>query len=343
MAAPSSRVRIGDWRPGRRVFIIAEVGSNHNGDFAIAQKLVEAAAAAGADAVKFQHYHADRLVHRDQPALPHVQRFHRTQRERFRSLEFTNAQWAELAGLAKTRGIIFFASVFDEASADAMDPLMPAFKIASGDLTHRPLLRHVAAKGKPVVLSTGMATVDEIQDALAVVAAEQVVILHCVSRYPTPAEDANLRSIPFLAERLQVPIGYSDHTVGITACVAAAALGAVMLEKHFTFDKNQAIGDHKLSVEPAELAELVTRVREVERMLGVSAKAPGEAEQTMRTAMRRSLYACRDIPAGTPLTASDVVVLRPATGLPPAALDGLVGRVTKQPIPAAALIEERHF
>jgi sialic acid synthase SpsE len=239
--------------------------------------------------------------------------------------------------------MVFLASVFDEEAADAMDPLMPAFKIASGDLTHLPLLRHVAGKGKSLILSTGMATVEEIGDALEVVPRDQVVLLHCVSRYPTPPEEVGLRTIPFLAGRFGVPVGYSDHTTGTTACLAAVAIGAVLIEKHFTLDRNQPIGDHKLSAEPAEMAAMVARIREVERMLGEYGKAVSESEVAMRVPLRRSLYARRDIPAGTRLSTGDVIVMRPGKGLPPKALDGLVGRVTRRAIRSETAIQEEDF
>jgi len=333
-------MRIGDVEIGTRVFVVAEVGSNHNGDFAVARELVRAAAQAGADAVKFQVYRGDRLVQKDQATLSHVRGLHRTQRERFQRLEFIQAQWEELAGVARDAGIVFFASVFDEESADRMDPLMPAFKIASGDLTNLPLLRHVAKKGKPVILSTGMATVEEIAEAIEVLPQDRLVLLHCVSSYPTPLEEANLRAIPFLRERFAVPAGYSDHTTGITACLAAVALGAVALEKHFTFDKSQLLGDHRLSADPNDLARLVSGVREIERALGRPEKVPGETERRMREAMRRSLYTRRALPAGALLEAEDVICLRPAGGLPPSALDRVIGRRVRRPLAAEELLRE---
>lgn len=333
-------LRIGDIEIGRRALVIAEIGSNHNGDFPTARRLVTEAAGAGADAVKFQVYRGERLVSADVPAMSHVRGQHRTQQERFKSLEFDPAQWRELADLARARGVLFLASVFDEASADLMEALMPAFKIASGDLTHTPLLRHVAGKGKPVILSTGMADAEEIAEALAVLPRDRVVLLHCVSRYPTPPEEVNLRAIPFLAQRFAVPVGYSDHTVGGAACIAAVALGATVIEKHFTFDRSQPLGDHKLSAEARELAEIVAAIRLTEQALGRFEKDPGAQERLMRTSLRRSLFTSRAIPAGERLTADCLMAVRPGDGIPPTRVDEVVGRRARTALAAGQKLTE---
>lgn len=327
-------MRIGNLEIGKQVFIIAEVGSNHNGSFDIARQLVVEAARAGADAVKFQVYRAENLVSADLPVMSHVKGQHRTQRERFKSLEFSPSQWAELAEVAKSSEIFFFASVFDEESADAMDSLMPVFKIASGDLTHLPLLLHVAKKGKPIILSTGMATVEEITDALEALPRDQVILLHCVSRYPTPPEEVNLRAIPFLAGQFGVPVGYSDHTIGITACLGAVAMGAVAIEKHFTFDKNQPLGDHKLSADARELAEMISGIRFLEKSLGRYEKVPGEHEQRMRVYLRRSLFVSKDSPAGAILSKDCLAALRPGDGISPDRIKEIATKRTRHFIPA---------
>lgn len=319
---------------GGRVFVVAEVGSNHNGDFAIARQLVLDAASAGADAVKFQVYRGEKLVSPNLPVMSHVKGQHQTQRERFKSLEFSVSQWAELAELARSQGVLFFASVFDEESADAMNPFVPAFKIASGDLTHLSLLRHVANMGKLIILSTGMATVEEIASALEILPRDQVILLHCVSRYPTSPEEVNLRAIPFLAERFGVPVGYSDHTIGSTVCLGAVALGSVVIEKHFTFDKNQPLGDHSLSADAKEFAELVCAIRIVEKALGRYEKVPGEQERNMRLYLRRSLHVSRDVPAGTILDESCLMALRPGDGISPVKRNEIVGKRTKAFLPA---------
>lgn len=328
---------------GPGVFVIAEIGSNHNGDYALAETLVREAAATGVDAVKFQRYNAERLVHKDIPTMAHVRGIHRTQRERMLSLQFNAEQWRALAALAAAHGVAFMASAFDEASADALDPLVRVFKIASGDLTHLPLIAHVAAKGKPLILSTGMASEDEIAAAAAVVPEGRLTLLYCVSRYPTPAAELDLQTIPWLAGRFGVPVGYSDHTLGITAAVAAVALGAVVVEKHFTIDKSQPIGDHKLSAEPAEMRQLVEAVREARAMRGEPRRQPREAEVAMRRPMRRSLHARVAIAAGTRIGPEHVAVLRPEQGLPPSEWPRVLGRVARRDIAEEAALTGDEF
>lgn len=317
-------MKIGRHDIGSSVLFIAEIGSNHNGDFALAKDLVVAAARAGASAVKFQTYHAEKLVRPDVPALAHVRALFKTQLERFRSLEFTPSQWRELAELARKEDCEFFSSAFDEDSAAMLDDFVPAYKIASGDLTNRPLIRSLAKRDKPLILSTGMATLDEIADAIKDIPADRLALLHCVSLYPTPIEKANLRSIPYLADRFSLPIGYSDHTVGVTACLGAIALGAVIIEKHFTLDKSQPIGDHKLSAEPAEFKRLVEEGGAIRRALGEYDKPLSDRDS--RKSMRRSLVAVRDLPAGTKLAPEMLVALRPDDGISPSRIDEIVGR-----------------
>jgi sialic acid synthase SpsE len=331
---------IGNWTPDSGVFVIAEIGGNHGGRFDDALAMIGAAARTGVDAVKFQRYDAARLVQKDVPTMAHVQGVHRTQRERMASLEFTDAQWAALAAAAAGEGVLFLASAFDEASLDAIAPLVPAFKIASGDLTHHPLVAHAALKGKPVILSTGMADDDEIAASASLVPQERLLLMHCVSRYPTPPEEANLGAIPRLASRFGVPVGYSDHTIGSTACLAAVALGAVAIEKHFTLDKSQPIGDHKLSAEPDEMADMVARIREISRMTRPPAAARTAAELQMRSPMRRGLYASRDLPAGHVVAPGDVIALRPERGLRPERLGALVGRTLTRHVAAETPFDE---
>ena len=327
-------LRIGPKDLDSGVFVVAEIGGNHTGDFDAAKRLLEAAARSGADAAKFQIFRADKLVRSDLPALPHVRKRWALQIDRFRSLEFPPEGYRELAELARRLGILFMASAFDEESADLVDGLSPAFKVASGDLTHLPLLRHLAAKGKPVILSTGMAEEGEIEAALAALAGCPVVLLHCVSRYPTPPEQANLRSIPWLKERFHLPVGYSDHTIGALMSVAAAALGARMIEKHFTLDKAQEFGDHRLSLEPAEFKAMVEQIRLVEKGLGQDGKPVGSEEKALRHAMRRGLVARREIPSGAAVCAEMVSVLRPCEGIPPSELDSVIGRRARRTIAA---------
>ncbi len=323
-----------------RAFITAEIGSNHNGSFDTALELVRAAGAAGADAVKFQTYRAELLIDPSVPTMAHVRGVHKTQLERFRSLQFTEDQWRTIASTAEGLGLVFFSTAFDPVSADFLDGLVPAFKIASGDLTNLSLIRHVARKGKPVVLSTGMGTVDEIQAAASEVPRERLVLLHCVASYPTPMEEANLRAIPYLAGEFPgVPIGYSDHVVGPLGCLGAVALGAVMIEKHFTNDKAQPIGDHKLSADYEEFGRLVRDVRALESALGTASKGVEVCETRLLTVMRRGLAAACDIPAGQAITAEMLLPIRPLRGVPAHRFDDLVGKPARRDLRAGSFIE----
>ncbi|MBI5570939.1 MAG: N-acetylneuraminate synthase family protein [Desulfomonile tiedjei] len=334
-------MKIGRYEIGPSVFFIAEIGSNHNGDFSLAKELVVAAARSGASAVKFQTYRAEKLVRPDVPALAHVRAQYKTQLERFRSLEFAPAQWRELAELARREGSEFFSSAFDEASADMLDDFVPAYKIASGDLTNKPLIRSLVKRNKPLILSTGMATPDEIAEAIKDIPSDRLVLLHCVSLYPTPIEKANLLSIPHLRDRFGVPIGYSDHTLGVAACLGAVALGALVIEKHFTLDKNQTIGDHKLSAEPSEFKRLVEEGSLVQKALGEYGKPLSDGDA--RKPMRRSLVATRDLPAGTRLTMDMMIPLRPGDGIAPSRIDEVIGRVLTAGVKGGEPLRDEHL
>ncbi|MGB8276147.1 MAG: N-acetylneuraminate synthase family protein [Alphaproteobacteria bacterium] len=328
-------MKIGDRDTNVRVYVIAEIGGNHNGDPETAFRLVEAAAEAGVDAVKFQTYRAESLVHPSVEPVPLVRRFYATQLERFKSLELPWSAYERIVARCRELAVDFLTTPFDLDLLARFAPLMPAVKIASGDLTYRALVEAAAATGKPVLLSTGMATLQEVGDALALVPEGRRAALHCVSIYPLPDEDANLRAIPTLAAAFpDVTIGYSDHTVGMEAAAASVALGARIVEKHFTLDTRQQPGDHVLSLDPAGMAELVRRIRRVEAMLGSGEKRPAAGEGTMRAQMRRGLYAARDLPAGTVLSESDVLCLRPATDLAPAEAGLVVGRRLARPLKA---------
>ena len=319
-------MNIGGRELGTGVFITAEIGNNHNGDFEIAVRMIEEAARCGVDGVKLQLFRAERLVTESAPShLPHLTGG-QSIFERFKGLEFSKEELLKLADVAKRVGVIFFGSVFDEESADMVEEIMPAYKIASCDITNFPLIRHVVKKGKPIIVSTGMASLEEIEAVTGEIPGDRLILLHCVSRYPAPAETVNLRSIPFLREEFGVPVGYSDHTVGSVSALGAVALGAVMIEKHFTLDKSQEMGDHRLSAEPQDLKCLVDDVRSMELMLGRYIKEPDSAEIETSKVMRRSIFAKEDIPEGTVLTQDMLISLRPATGLSPALIDDVVGR-----------------
>lgn len=325
-------MKIGSHDLAEKTLVIAEIGGNHNGSFEIAQEMVKKAAENGADAVKFQTYRAEGIVTRTAPShVPNLVKG-QSQFERYKNLEFSKKQYQELNELAKQLGVIFLSSVFDEECADMIDELVPAFKIASGDLTNIPLIRHVIKKGKPVILSTGMASIAEIRETINEIPKDLLIVLHCVSKYPAPIEIANLKTIPYLKKELDVPVGYSDHTLGNTACIASVVLGAVIVEKHFTLDKNQEIGDHRLSAEPQDLKCMVEEIRRVEAALGHYGKKVDAAEMETRKLARRSLVARMSIPEGTVLNKEMLISLRPALGISPNHIDQVVGKRTARSI-----------
>ena len=316
-------------------FVIAEAGVNHNGDLGLARALVDAAAAAGADAVKFQTFKTRRLVTDRAPqARYQAERAAATsQSAMLRRLELSPEAHADLRDYARARGLVFFSSPFDEESVDLLVDLgVDVLKLGSGELTNAPLLRHVAATGLPLILSTGMAWLSEVLAAVELLRAAgltDLAVLQCTSRYPAPLEDAHVRAMGTLAAALgpDVLIGYSDHTPGAAAPAAAAALGARILEKHLTLDNALPGPDHAASLDPSAFAAMVTLVRQVETALGDREKRPRPGEDEMRQVARRGLHLARPVPAGTPLEAADLIALRPADGLPPSALESVVGLV----------------
>lgn len=324
---------VGDGAP---CLIIAEAGVNHNGQPSLAHALIDAAAAAGADAVKFQTFRADRLAVTSAPKAAYQKRngpAGESQLEMLRRLELPDDVVRELVAHCRAKGILFLSSPFDEESADFLDALgMPAFKVPSGELTNSPFLRHLAEKGKPLIVSTGMADMSEVEAAVGVIraaGAPPFTLLHCVSNYPADPADCNLRAIGALEQAFGVPVGWSDHTTGIDIAVAAVALGAAVLEKHFTTDRALPGPDHRASLEPGELADMVRAVRRVESALGTGIKRPAASEADTASVARKSLVAVRDLAAGTVISATDLAARRPGTGLPPSRQGELLGRRLK--------------
>lgn len=330
---------------GAPCFVIAEAGVNHNGDVALACRLVDAAQDAGADAVKFQTFKASRLVTASAPKAEYQRRTtgEQTQHDMLRRLELSDDGHRAVLARCQERGIQFLSSPFDETSADFLDELrVPAFKLGSGELTNLPLLTHVARKGKPVILSTGMATLDEVGAAVAAVraaGATDLALLQCVSNYPAAPEDVNLRAMETMAKAFDVVVGYSDHTLGNDVAMAAVALGATIIEKHFTLDRHLPGPDHQASIEPADLAALVRGVRAVEAALGDGRKRPAASEADVAAVARRSIVAAIDIPAGATVTSEMITLRRPGTGLPPASQSLVIGRIARARIASGALIE----
>jgi N,N'-diacetyllegionaminate synthase len=345
-AAPIREVLIaGRSIGGGPCFLIAEAGVNHNGDEAIAHRLVDAAANAGVDAVKFQTFDPERLAAAEAPLAA----YQRTagprdpgQREMLSRLVLPVEAWAALQAHAKDRGILFLSSPFDEASADLIERLnVPAFKVASGELTNHPLLAHLARKGRPLLVSTGMAVMREVDEALTTIRTSgdpPVGLFHCVSSYPTDPSDANLLAIRTLRAAFGVPSGWSDHSVGIALPIAAVTLGAAMVEKHLTLDRSMLGPDHPVSLEPEELRAMVTGIREAEAARGDGEKAPTPAERDVARVARRSLHWAADLAAGTLVTPAHLVSLRPGTGISPARRDALLGRPLRADVSAGTAV-----
>ena len=317
---------------GAPVFIVAEAGVNHNGDPDLAGRLVDAAAECGADAVKFQTFTVDALLTREAPKAGYqveTTGAGESQREMLARLELGTDRLAELRDRAAKRGLIFFSAPFDEASADALERLDVAlFKVPSGEITNLPLLRHVAAKGRPIILSTGMAFLEEVEQAVAAICEAgdpPLALLHCLSAYPAPAGEVNLRAMDGLAARFGCPVGFSDHTLGLEIAVAAAARGAAIIEKHLTLDKTLPGPDHRASLDVAEFSAMVRAIRSVESALGDGVKRPMPSEADTRRVARKSLVAARALKAGERVAAGDLASKRPGTGISPAELPRVLG------------------
>lgn len=331
-------MRIGDIEIGKHTLVIAEIGNNHEGNFDIAKLLIERAAEAGVDAVKFQTIRAEKFV-----ARAEERRFQQIKR-----CELSDSQFRELASLARSKGLLFLSTPFDFDSVDMLDKLVPAFKVSSGDLNWHLFLEYVVQKGKPILLSTGMSGAEEVARALEAITRassvplnEKVILLHCVSGYPVPVSEANLLSIPYLRERFRVPVGYSDHTSGVVACQTAVALGACVIEKHFTYRKeDQSFRDHALSADPAEMKELVASIRLVEASLGKHDKRIMECEKQNVTEMHRSLATRKHLSRGEVITQEAVTFLRPATGILPEGLFSIIGRRAARDMTEGSIIRE---
>jgi N,N'-diacetyllegionaminate synthase len=331
-----------------KTLIIAEAGVNHNGDLARACRLVDAAARAGADLVKFQTFTADRLVTigaRKADYQVEAAAVDESQHTMLRRLELTREMHEALVAHCRSRGIQFFSTGFDTESVDLLAELgADRFKIPSGEITNLPYLRHIGRYGKPVMLSTGMATMSEIDAALKVLEQagtprERVTVLHCTTEYPTPMADVNLRAMLAIRDAWGVAVGYSDHTAGIEVAVAAVALGATVIEKHFTLDRNLPGPDHKASLEPDELKAMVTAIRNIEEALGDGIKRPSAGEAKNMSIGRKSLVAARAIRAGDVFSEINVTVKRPGTGLSPMRWDDVLGRTASRDFAPDELIE----
>ena len=328
--------------------IIAEAGVNHNGSLEIAKQLIEVASVAGADLVKFQTFNADRMMISSASKAEYqlqTKSSRESQHEMIRKLELSLEMHEKLINHCEQCGIGFFSTGFDPKSIDLLVDLgLECFKIPSGEINNLPYLRHVGRYGKPIILSTGMARLGEIEAALEVLEAsgtprEKVTVLHCNTEYPTPMEDVNLRAMLTIRDALGVAVGYSDHTLGIEVPIAAVTLGATVIEKHFTLDRNQPGPDHKASLEPDELKAMVSAIRNIEHALGDGIKRPSASETKNIAIARKSLVALREIQVGEAFTEENVGVKRPGSGISPMRWDEVLGKNAQRDFSTDELIE----
>lgn len=331
-----------------KTLIIAEAGVNHNGDLQAACELVRVAAEAGADMVKFQTFVADKIVAASAPKAEYQRDTTdagETQKDMIARLELSRADHELIIDECRRHGIAFFSTGFDAQSIDMLVELgLDRLKIPSGEITNLPLLRHYASKRLPIILSTGMATIGEVEAAVDVlehggVPRSEITVLHCNTEYPTPMSDVNLRAMTTLGAALGLPVGYSDHTAGIEVAIAAAALGACVIEKHFTLDRTMDGPDHRASLEPDELRHMVAAIRNIELALaGDGVKRPSQSEFKNRAIARRSLVAARRIAAGERLTVENMTSKRPGTGISPMRWDEVLGQLASRDFEADEVI-----
>ena len=337
------RKEIGEGKP---CFVIAEAGVNHNGKVSIAKKLVDAAVQARADAVKFQSFKTEELVEKGtaKPAYQSKALGKKiSQDEMIKSLELKEKDFRELLGYCKRKGIIFLSTPFDFESADMLEKIgVSAFKIGSGEITNHPLIEHIAAKKKPVLLSTGMAFMSEVAEAVELVKKinQKLVLMQCTSSYPAKTENANLLVLHEYMKRFNCIVGYSDHTLGINSALAAVALGAKVVEKHITIDRAMRGPDHKASTEPNEMRKLVDAIREVEASLGVKEKKPIGKEMELRKLARKSIFARIKINKGERISKRMLKIVRPAEGIQPKFFSRVIGSIAARNIPTGKPVKK---
>jgi N,N'-diacetyllegionaminate synthase len=331
-----------------RVLVIAEAGVNHNGDLGLAKQLIDVAADAGADLVKFQTFNASRQVTRAAKKADYQTQTtdgNESQHDMLCRLELTEAMHYELVAHCAVRNIGFFSTGFDIQSVDLLIGLgQDRFKIPSGEITNLPYLRHIGQMGKAVILSTGMATLGDIEAAIDVLeragtARALITVLHCTTEYPTPMNEVNLRAMQSIHAAFGLAVGYSDHTPGIEVAIAAVAMGATVIEKHFTLDRNLPGPDHKASLEPLELKAMVAAIRNIEVALGDGIKRLTPSEVRNKQVGRKSLVASQAIKAGEVFTPQNITTKRPGTGISPMRWDEVIGRSAQRDIAADELIE----
>lgn len=332
------------------VFIIAEAGVNHNGDIEIAKKLVDAAREAGADAIKFQIFKTENLVIKSAEKAEYQKSTTgsgETQYDMLKKLELSYDAHLKIMEYCKECNLLYIATPFDYESADILERLnVYAYKISSGDITNLPFLKYIASKAKPMIISTGMSNLGEVEDAVEAIKStgnENIVLLHCTSNYPTKYKDVNLNAMITLKNAFKLPVGYSDHTLGIEVAIAAVSLGAIVIEKHFTLDRTMPGPDHRASMEPNELKRMIDSIRNVEAALGDGIKRCVGKEEDVKKAARKSIVAAVDIPLGSIITEEMLTIKRPGTGMPPKFLNYLIGKKAKTDISKDTVIELSMF
>lgn len=335
----------------KRCFVIAEIGVNHNGDMDVARRLIDVAADAGADAAKFQTFRADDLIVEGTQAVAYQKKndAELDQYKLLKSLELSFEDHEALVAHCEARGIEFMSTGFDQGSLRLLVDLgIKRIKIASGEITNTPLVEASAEACLPIVLSTGMATLEEVSESVRTIRASwdalghegDLIVLHCTSAYPTPLEEVNLAAMETMAKELGETVGYSDHTTGILVAPLAVAAGAELIEKHITLDRTMVGPDHAASLEPDELKAMVADIRRVEIIRGDGVKAPRQVEMEARALVRKGLKFIRDLPKGHIVAMDDLVPLRPETGLPPSRLKSLVGLSLERTVAAFSPVEE---
>lgn len=316
----------------KKCFIIAEAGVNHNGNIDIAKKLVDKAVDAGVDAIKFQSFKAENLVTKSAKKAEYQKETtgDGNQFEMLKKLELSYEEHIILKKYCEEKGIMFISTPFDFESADLLEKIdVPLYKISSGDLTNTPLLKYIAKFNKPMIVSTGMANLGEVEivvNAIKECGNYKITLLHCTSNYPTAYEDVNLNAMITLENAFKLPVGYSDHTIGIEIPIAAVAMGAKVIEKHFTLDKNMEGPDHRASLEPNELKEMVNSIRNIEKAFGNGIKICNKNEKNTKTIARKSIVAAKDIKIGEEISFKNITFKRPENGLSPIYTEKIIGK-----------------
>lgn len=329
-----------------KVFVIAEAGVNHNGKLEIAKQLIDAANEAGADAVKFQTFQAEKLVCKNVRKAEYQianTKNSESQYDMLKRLEISAQEHKELIGYCNKKGILFLSTPFDIDSIKMLECLhMPIFKIPSGEITNFPYLREIAQLQKKVILSTGMSTLSEVKSAVGVLkkyGSQDITLLHCNTQYPTPESDVNLLAMEKMHRETGLPVGYSDHTQGIEVALAAVALGACVIEKHFTISRNMEGPDHKASLEPEELKQLVISIRKIEKALGSDLKCVSPSEQDNRDIVRKSIVAAQSIKKNEKFTENNLTTKRPGTGISPMRWDEIIGQTANKDFDVDEMIQ----